>query len=159
LQAAPEKIIAHCGQELGERLIAAGHRSREHVRNLVQKLPLDCDVRNDYLWVERDGTQSIVSGEDFALDPYPYILGMAQAVRENGVDIFEQTFVRNIECHDNLCRIYTNRGVVDASYVIAAGGCRLAETVPELAHLRNRTVELYVTTLRTEPLSEEVLRS
>jgi glycine/D-amino acid oxidase-like deaminating enzyme/nitrite reductase/ring-hydroxylating ferredoxin subunit len=52
-------------------------------------------------------------------NPYKYLLGLAQAVRSGGGQVFEGTRARSIE-HGEPCRITTDQGVVTARDVIDA---------------------------------------
>jgi glycine/D-amino acid oxidase-like deaminating enzyme/nitrite reductase/ring-hydroxylating ferredoxin subunit len=52
-------------------------------------------------------------------NPYKYLLGLAQAVRSGGGQLFEGTRARSIE-HGEPCRISTDQGVVTATDVIDA---------------------------------------
>jgi glycine/D-amino acid oxidase-like deaminating enzyme/nitrite reductase/ring-hydroxylating ferredoxin subunit len=59
-------------------------------------------------------------------DPYAYVSGLAQRAAAEGVTVFEQTRVTDIE-NGSPCRVVTDRGVVTASKVIIATNLPLTD--------------------------------
>src|SRR6185437_11317284 len=98
LQAEEPAILAHCGAGLGSRLIEAGERGTALVKSLIEKHGIKCDVRDEgYLYIDKKGRQRVERDGTIAIDSYPYILGLAEVARRNGVEIYENTRATKLE--------------------------------------------------------------
>jgi glycine/D-amino acid oxidase-like deaminating enzyme len=161
LQAQPEDIYRHCGSLLAERLIAAADRAPGLVKSRIARHNIPCDLRDGYLSIRGNGVQTLdIGGSQFGIDPYPYLLGLAFACCDAGVEIHERTFVAAVEDNADGCEVTIAGGtVIRAGAVIAAGGHRMAERIAMLRSLRSRTTELKVSTLITDPIPDSVLRT
>jgi gamma-glutamylputrescine oxidase len=161
LQAPDDAVRRHCGTELAERLIAAATDAADLVRVLVARHEIPCDLRDGYIAIDRNNRQRTVEGGDeFGIDPYPFVLGLARAARDRGVEIHENTKIIGLDDGPDGCLATTADGAtIRATLVLAAGGHRMAENIPLLAPLRSRTTELRVSTIITDPLPDSVLRS
>jgi gamma-glutamylputrescine oxidase len=160
LQADNDMVIKHCGHELGQKILAAAEEGPQLVRALVNQHGIACDMRdNGYLIVAANGSQSIDRSHGLCITPYPFVLGLAEAAKKAGVIIHENTPVTNVTDDKNGCQITTPHGSISADYVVAAGGHRMAETIPALAHLRDTTFEARVTTIVTDPLPSNVINA
>lgn len=160
LQARPGDLERHCGPSLAGRLIAAANGAPSLVRYRVAQHGIPCNLRDGYIFIRRDGTQTLETGpSQFSIDPYPYVLGLAFACRKAGVEIHEKTEVVAFRDYPGGCEVTIAGGmVVRAACVVAAGGHRMAERIALLHRLRAKTTELKVSTLITDPIPESVLR-
>lgn len=143
----------------GEQALALINQGPALVRSIIGEHDIDCDLRDGYVVLGRNGASYIEDGSQFGIEPYPFVLGMAQAARDLGVKIFEDTRVENIVERDGHVDILTSRGVIAASEMLAAGGHSMAQNVPYLSALKNRTVELVASTIVTDPLPSPVLNA
>ncbi len=144
--------------EDGKRALAAISKGPALVEKIIRENNIDADIRPGYVYIA-DGKQQLLSDKDyFGIEPYPFILGMAEAARKLGVKIYEDTPVGEISEKDGL-EVRTSRGSIFATDILAAGGHKMAETVPYLKSLRHRTLELQATTIVTDPLPPEVIKS
>lgn len=158
LQATDEEVVDFCGEQLGQKLISAAKDAIALVRQVIADHQIECAKRDGYIVIERDGKQSVTRAEgEFGITPYPYVVGLARAAQQAGVAIHEDTPVTAIETTADGCRVVTPKGGIDASYVVVAGGHRMAETIPALSHLRGKTTELKITTIVTPPLPDAVI--
>lgn len=158
LQAPEDAVLRGCGPVLGDRLIVAAAEASQLVRTLIERLAIPCDLRDGYVIIHADGRQTVTEGgSEFGIAAYPYALGLAYAAAKLGVEIQEEVEVTRLECAPRGCLATTTAGVIEASYVLASGGHRMAETIGLLAPLRNRTTELRVSTIITAPLPNHVL--
>ncbi len=89
------------------------------------------------------------------LHPLNYVLGLARAAKEAGVQIFEETRATDVQQGAN-AKISTPSGTVSATYIIAAGNGYLGNLIP---HLHHRVMPVKSFILATEPLGEEQARS
>jgi hypothetical protein len=144
LQARPGDLERHCGPSLAGRLIAAANGAPSLVRYRVAQHGIPCNLRDGYIFIRRDGTQTLKTGpSQFSIDPYPYVLGLAFACRKAGVKIHEKTEVVAIRDNPDGREVTIAGGmVVRAACVIAAGGHRMAERIALLHRLRAKTTEL-----------------
>ena len=117
-----------------------------------------CDFTRGYAEL-CDGRWNVSKGGRLGwLAPYPFVLGLAAAAQKTGrAEILENTLVTNVEQVGRLCRVTTDRGSFWTSYVVAAGGHRMAETIPVLSGQRAQTVEIYVSALLIEAIPKHVL--
>ena len=148
-------IYRQHGRELGEKLLRAAQAGPDLVRSIIERHKLDCDVRDGYVFVDRDGSRRIVHGKDFGIDPYPFVLGMAQAARQQGVKIVEFSRVTNLteSPWGQVLEVNHHAKPLLARYVIAAGGHAMGRDIPLLRQeTLGRTVELNITTVKSEPL-------
>lgn len=83
-----------------------------------------------------------------AIHPAKLVRGLAQVVRELGVELYEQTEVTAIEPH----RVITNRGVVTADYVVRATEGYTAT----LKGMRRAVAPVYSLIIATDPLPDHV---
>lgn len=83
------------------------------------------------------------------LDPARYVLGLAGAVADAGVEIYEHTPVRRIVDGERLT-VETPGGLVRADLVVLATNA----WTPALGHLRHTILPIEVTLFRTAPLDE-----
>jgi gamma-glutamylputrescine oxidase len=157
-QASDDDIRRRLGVDNAQRLFAFAADAAGLVRTLVATHGIPCDLRDGYLSIDVNGRQTPVEGGlEFGIDPYPFVLGLAQAARAMGVEIHEGTRVIGIEHDRSGCLVTTRSGAVRAKLVLACGGHRMAEDVPLLGPLRCRTTELRVSTIVTDPIPQEVL--
>jgi glycine/D-amino acid oxidase-like deaminating enzyme len=89
------------------------------------------------------------------LDPYRYVLGLADAAWRAGAIIAEQARVFRIEPHRDGWRLRTSRGDLACDHVLVATG---AYTGREFPHLRRRLVPLGSYVIATEPLPADLAR-
>lgn len=89
------------------------------------------------------------------LHPLRYALGLAQAARDNGVQIYEHSPVQAIKAGPPAI-LSTPQGQVQAKYVVLAGNTYLGELAPALDR-RIMPVGTYI--IATEPLGESLARS
>jgi gamma-glutamylputrescine oxidase len=159
LQARPDVMERHCGSPLAGSLIAHASGAPALVRRRIAQHEIPCDLRDGYVSIPRSGGQFVETGGSlFGVDPYPYVLGLAFACSDAGVEIHENTEVISILGDADGCTITVGSGSkLRAACVIAAGGDRMTERIPLLRPLRSRTTELKVSTLITDPLPESVL--
>ncbi len=158
LQATDEEVVDFCGEQLGQKLISAAKDAIALVRQVIADHRIDCAMRDGYIVIGRDSKQTVTRGEgEFGIAPYPYVVGLAKAAKRAGVKIHEETLVTAIDATTDGCRVVTPKGAVDASYVVVAGGHRMAETIPALRHLRGKTTEMILTTIATPRLPDEVI--
>ncbi len=119
----------------------------------------DHNVLNKKQLEERVGTQAYHGAlwEKNAghLHPLNYVLGLASAAAEAGVQIFENTRASHIE-HGISPKISTPSGSITAKYIIAAGNAYLGNLVP---HLHHRVMPVKSFILATEPLGSERAKS
>ena len=94
LQARPGDLESHFGPSLAGRLIAAANEAPSLVRSRIAQHEIPCNLRDGYIFIRRDGTQTLETGSSqFSIDPYPYVLGLAFACCKAGVEIHEKTEV------------------------------------------------------------------
>lgn len=159
-QAQEAEIFKTHGVDLGRKLLAVADQGPGLVRDLIARHKINCDVRDGYVVVNANGAKDVSQGGDFGIDPYPYVLGLAQAAREAGVKIVEQTRVTSIKEVGQRLQIQLDGRdhPVVAQYAIAAGGHAMGRTIPELKRdTLNRTVDLTLTPVITEPLPQRVI--
>ncbi|OHX15297.1 FAD-dependent oxidoreductase [Chromobacterium amazonense] len=89
------------------------------------------------------------------LHPLNYTLGLAQAARDAGVDIYEQSPATRLE-QGAAPRVHAEHGVVSCSQVVLACNSYIGALVPELER-RIMPAGTYV--IATEPLGEERARA
>jgi gamma-glutamylputrescine oxidase len=154
LQASDEEAKEFCGEVLGDKLIEEANKGPDLVRSLIQEHGIDCDLRDGYINIDGDGNQEL--GEGFQIEPYTYLLGLAEAAHKLGVEIYENVRVSGIVDNINGCSVSTSHGTIRANYVVAAGGHRMGETIESFVHHRDKTAELYLTTIKTAPLPPSV---
>ena len=160
LQASAPRVRAHCGEAHAARLIAIAEEASDLVRTLIARYQIPCDLRDGYVVIHRDGSQTVsTGGRAFGIDPYPFVLGLAHAARNQGVEVYERTKVTRIDEAANGCTVTTSNGLFRASHVLAAGGHGMARDISLLASLRARTTELRVSMIITDPLPEQVLKA
>ena len=135
--------------EEGKKALALVNTGPARVEKIIDDNKIDCDVRKGYLVFSGDRQIPITDGSYFGIEPYPYVLGMAQAARDLGVKIYEDTPVSNIIDGANGVDIQTKRGSLVAADILCAGGHAMAENIPFLKPLRSHTLELLAT---SEPL-------
>lgn len=153
-----DKIRAAFGSNVnaGEAIrIASG--ASELVRTLIGQFRISCAPKEGYVLIDGDRQVVIDDERFFAIEPYPYVIGLSDAARGFGVDIYEDTLVTNIRENAVGCMIETERGNILSSHCFAAGGHAMAKTVPHLSELANKAVEIRVSTIITEPLPKEVV--
>lgn len=154
-EAQESDIFRQHGRELGEKLLRAAQAGPDLVRSIIKQHKLDCDVRDGYVFIEPNGNQRIVHGKDFGIDPYPYVLGMAAAARQQGVKIVEHARVTGLteSPWGQVLEVNGHAKPLQARYVIAAGGHAMGRDIPLLRQeTLGRTVELNITTVKSEPL-------
>lgn len=159
-QAQEAEIFKTHGVALGRNLLAVADQGPGLVRALIAHHQINCDLRDGYVVVNANGTKDVSRGGDFGIDPYPYVLGLAQAARDAGVKIVEQTQVTSIkEIGQRLQIAVAGRdNPIVAHYAIAAGGHAMGRTIPELKRATlNRTVDLILAPVITEPLPQRVI--
>jgi glycine/D-amino acid oxidase-like deaminating enzyme len=129
------------------------------IRARVGGHAIPCDLRDGYVYIRRDGSQTVLTGtKDFAINPYPFLLGLTFAAQDAGVEVHENTQVTRIAEDAGGCVVTVGTGEeIEATHVIATGGHRMAVRITLLRPLRSRTAELRVSTLITEPVPESVL--
>jgi gamma-glutamylputrescine oxidase len=160
LEAPAEQIRAHCGPDLAARLIAHGENGPALVKGLIDRLDIPAGLQEGYAVIDRDARPTVYDdGSMFGIRPLPYTLGLAQRARELGVKIYEDTLVTNVTDDKGRCTVATNRGDIRSSYVVAAGGHRMGQTVPELSDLDKNNFTLYASTIITDRLPPEVIRA
>jgi glycine/D-amino acid oxidase-like deaminating enzyme len=156
LQRPDEVVAAHCGPGLGQALIADAADAIRLVRDTVSRLGIECDLRDGYTTIHPDGGHETRRGGEFGLSPYRYVIGLARAAAEKGAAIHEWSPVLRIDRDGDGFELRTPSGSLRADCVIAAGGHKMAETIPALAHLRALTTEIRVTMLVSDPLPPPV---
>jgi glycine/D-amino acid oxidase-like deaminating enzyme len=158
LQALDPEVRRSCGSELSNRLIAAAREASYLVRALVAQHKINCDLRDGYVTIGADGAQKLVEdGTALGIESYAFALGMAQVAVDLGVEIREGVCVTALQRRLKGWLASTTEGDVQASWVLACGGHRIAEEIALLAPLRCRTTELRVSTIVTDPLPNAVL--
>jgi glycine/D-amino acid oxidase-like deaminating enzyme len=159
LQATEETICALPAPARPAALLGAAADAKRLVHSLIARLGIPCDVRRGYVTINADGSQTTTEGgDDYGIDPYPYALALAKEAARLGVEIVESTAVTGLTATPDGYTINTVWGTLMASCVLACGGHRMAQTIPLLAPLRRGTTELRVSTIRTGPLPDTVLR-
>ena len=143
--------------ERGQAIVDRFNNGPALVCEIIKDNNIDCDLRQGYVVIGADGSRTRYDEDLFAIEPYPYISGLADAARKLGVRILEDTPVKNIVDYGSTVEVQTSRGTFSAENVVCAGGHRMAETIPFLAPLRQKTMELLVTTIVTDPLPPAVL--
>lgn len=154
-EAPEDEIFRQHGRELGEKLLRAAQAGPPLVRQIIDRHKLDCDVRDGYVFINRDGSKQVTHGKDFGIDPYPFVLGMAQAARQLGVKIVEHARVTNLteSPWGRVLEVNGHAKPIRARYVIAAGGHTMGRDIALLRRpTLGQTVELNITTVKTEPL-------
>ncbi len=160
LEATPGQLLLHCGFELAARLNAHAARGPDLVRGLIDRLDIPAAIQDGYITIDPQGRQDIVTdGQMYGIQPFPYILGLAQRARELGVKIYEDIPVTNISDADGICGVTTDRGTVRSSYVVAAGGHRMGRTIAELSSLDKNNFALYASTIITDRLPPDVIKT
>lgn len=159
LQPSDDAIRRLCGPDLANALVEAAATATRHVRELIQRYAIECDLRDGYVIIHSDGRQTVTEGgNEFGIDPYPFALGLARSAAELGVEILEGAKVTGLESASDGFIATSTAGIIPASLVLASGGHRMMEDIPSLAPLRRLTTELRVSTIITDPLPNDVLR-
>jgi gamma-glutamylputrescine oxidase len=159
LQAPDEAVRRWCGPVLATQLIGAAAQASNLVRELIARHAIPCDLRDGYVSIAPDGSQSISEGGlEFGIAPYPFALGLAFAAEASGVEIYEHATVTDLTATKTGVAVAMGRQTILARFVLASGGYSMAEMIPALAPLRRRTTELMVSTIITEPLPDALLR-
>ena len=158
LQANKKQMARSCGKSLTVRLCEYMSGATDLIDKIVNTHHIDCGFTRCYAELTRRGWNVSAENRLGWLGPYPFLLGLASAAQATGrAEIHERTLVQQVEQVGRLCRITTDRGVFSTSYVIAAGGHRMAETIPLFRKQRSQTVEIYVSSMLTSALSQELL--
>ncbi|MEI6560120.1 MAG: FAD-binding oxidoreductase [Rhodospirillaceae bacterium] len=157
LQANKKQMIRSCGKNLAGRLSEHMRGATDLIDKIVNKYHIDCGFTRCYAELTRSGWNISAENRLGWLGPYPFLLGIASAAQATGrAEIHERTFVQQVEQVGRLCRITTDRGVFWTSYVIAAGGHRMAETIHLFRKQRSQTVEIYVSSMLASGISQDV---
>jgi glycine/D-amino acid oxidase-like deaminating enzyme len=90
-----------------------------------------------------------------ALDPYRYVLGLAQAARSAGATVVENARVRLVDRAGSAWKVTTTRGELLCDQLVVATG---AYTGSEFPRLQRRFVPLGSYVIATEPLGEALAR-
>ena len=156
LQANKKQMIRSCGKNLAGRLSEHMKGATDLIDRIIRKHRIECEFTRCYAELTRSGWNISSESRLGWLGPYPFLLGLASAARATGkAEIHERTLVQQVEQVGRLYRITTNRGVFWTTYVIAAGGHRMAETIPLFRKQRSQTVEIYVSSMLASGLSQE----
>jgi gamma-glutamylputrescine oxidase len=159
LQPADAAVRRHCGRVLGNRLIEAADAASHLVRRLIERHAIACDIRDGYVSIASNGQQTVTTGGlGFGIDPYPFALGLAFAAERMGVEIYEGATVTALDPSRLGCIATVAGSPLPIAAVLASGGYRMAEVIELLAPLRQRTTELLVSTIITDPLPDVLLR-
>jgi gamma-glutamylputrescine oxidase len=159
LQLPDAAVRRRCGRVLGDRLIEAADAASHLVRRLIERHAIACDVRDGYVSIASNGQQTVTTGGlAFGIDPYPFALGLAFAAERMGVEIYEGTEVSGLNPSRLGCVATVAGNSLSVAGVLASGGHRIAEVIELLAPLRQRTTEVLVSTIITDPLPDALLR-
>jgi gamma-glutamylputrescine oxidase len=161
LQARRDDMERHCGPILARRLIEAADLAADIVKRRINQFRIPCNLRDGYIHIRSDDAQTLeTGGSRFGVDSYPYVLGLAFACSELGVDIYEKTEVTAILDKSHSCEVIMADGaVIQAACVVAAGAHHMAARIGLLRPLRARTTELKVSTIITDPIPDSVHRA
>jgi gamma-glutamylputrescine oxidase len=88
------------------------------------------------------------------MHPLNYLLGVADAARSRGAEIFEQSEVLDVRWSDP-CVVRTARGQIHAPYVLLCGNAYLGNLAPRIG---DKIMPIVNHVLATEPLGEERAR-
>ena len=158
LQANKKQMIRSCGKNLAGRLSEHMRGATDLIDKIVKKYQIDCGFTRCYAELTRSGWDISSENRLGWLGPYPFLLGIASAAQATGrSEIHEGTLVQKVEQVGRLCRVTTDRGVFWTSYVIAAGGHRMAETINLFRKQRSQTVEIYVSSMIVSGIPHDVL--
>jgi gamma-glutamylputrescine oxidase len=159
LQPPDAAVRRHCGRVLGDRLVEAADAASHLVRRLIEHHAIACDVRDGYVSIASNGQQTVTTGGlAFGIDPYPFALGLAFAAERMGVEIYEGAAVTGLSPSRSGCIASVAGSPLPVAGVLASGGHRIAEMIELLAPLRQRTTELLISTIITDPLPDVLLR-
>lgn len=113
-----------------------------------------------YRMLDRDAVRGIVASDQYCggrmdtdgghLHPLNFVLGMAAAAREAGVDIYEDTVVERVDWSDPPV-VRSARGQVRSRYVLLCGNAYLGDAEPRIAA---KVMPIANHVLATEPLGE-----
>lgn len=156
-----ESLIARydidCGYEPVGNLLAAVHASQhttvDRAAAAAERFGCAADLLDAAALAARGipptFTRALHLRRGGILDPARYVLGLAGAVADAGVQIFEHTPVRRIVDGERLS-VETPGGMVRANLVVLATNA----WTPALGHLRHTILPVEVTLFRTAPLDE-----
>ncbi|MEI8394713.1 MAG: FAD-binding oxidoreductase [Rhodospirillaceae bacterium] len=157
MQANKKQMIRACGRRLTERISGHMNGATDLIERITTKHDISCDLVRCYAEFSNGHWEVTTGGRLGWLAPYPFVVGLATACQETRLaKIQEQTLVTDIEEVGRLCRITTNRGSFWTSYIVAAGGHRMSETIPLLQVQRKQTIEIYVSTILIRGIAKKL---
>ncbi len=150
-------VTRNLGEEKAAQLAETARRGPTLVRDIIKQDNIACDVRPGYVYMLDDG-KAVTTRESFGLEPYPFLLGLAQAARQAGVRIFENMKINALHKAKDGVNLHLDGQAepVRARYVIAAGGHVMGGIRALRQSALRYTVDLSVANLITEPLPPEV---
>ncbi len=119
----------------------------KHKKTLIPKSDLQSEIGTDAYY---GGLSDEMSG---GIQPAKYVYGLAQAIANNGVLLYEQALVANIQKNRDSFDITTTKGVLRSKEVIIATNGYTDKLVPQLKP-KIFPVGSYI--IVTEPLSQEL---
>ena len=118
-----------------------------HPKKVIQKSELKSEIGTDAYF---GGLSDETSG---GIQPAKYVFGLAKAVADKGVRLYENTRVKQVSKHSSGFRLETSKGVLSASEVIIATNGYTDRMIKELKP-KVFPVGSYI--IVTEPLSEDM---
>ena len=92
---------------------------------------------------------ALITGKDAEVNPYRFVMGIIQYLREHGVDIFEHTEVNRTEENQEELVLHTSRGSLSADHVIFCTGYEASGTGKNIGATINRSYAI-----ATEPIED-----